>query len=562
MTSCHMNFCRVPSSTSKTISHRLPWLAAVIALASIAVAMFILSASENGLEINQRWLGPTPVTVYRPGDELREISAQRWQEDRLGGLPVVLISHGFAGSQQLMQAFAVTLARNGYLAVTFDYYGHGRNLEPLSGDITDVEGATRFLLDQTQAVADFAMSLPGARSDFALLGHSMASDVIVRYSASDPRVKATVAVSSFSPAVSADSPENFMIIVGNLEGFLKDEALRAVGMVTEQPDAGRTFGQFADSSARRAVFAPAVEHVGVLYSPTSLRETVNWLDQAFGRVSQEEIGRVNNDGREYFDNTYIDRRGLAIPLLLLGLVVLAWPLSKLLPSVVEPARGMDPSWRELLPAALVPAVATPLLLVAFPAGFMGVLVGGYLAVHFALYGVLTAGFCLWLRRRRHANDSSELKQQRPGTFTLLAIFAATLSTLYAAGAIGLALDQFVTSFAVTAPRLPLLVLMLIGTLSYFLADEWLTRGPNVPRGAHLLTRICFLLSLGLAVALSFEDLFFLLIIAVVIVPYFLIYGLFSRWVYRATGSPWISALPSAIAFGWALAVVFPQLSSV
>lgn len=519
----------------------LPWLVAVLAAVCIGTALAMLLHGMSDVQTERAWLGPTPVTVYRPGAELRTEAAKRWDEDRLGGLPVVLISHGFAGSQQLMQAFAVTLARHGYLAVTFDYYGHGRNLQPLQGDVTKVEGATRLLLEQTAVVADFALSLPDAGQGLALLGHSMATDVIVRHADSNPRVDATVAVSMFSPAVTAESPENLLIVVGNLEGFLKREALRVLGLVIEDPEAGMTFGSFEDGSARRAVFAPAVEHVGVLYSPTALRETVNWLDQVFGR----QLGATPDD---------VDERGLAIPLLLTGLLLLAWPLSKLLPRVVEPALR-SPGWRGLLPAALVPALATPLLLVAFPADFLGVLVGGYLAVHFAVYGLITAGFCIWLRTRRRSDGLSS-GHRRPAA----AVLAAAAATLYAAGAIGFALDSFVTSVAVTGPRLPLLALMLGGTLAYFLADEWLTRGPNVPRGAHLLTRVCFLLSLGLAVALSFEDLFFLLIIAVVIIPYFLIYGLISGWVYRATGDPLVSAVPSGVAFGWTLAVVFPQLS--
>jgi len=514
-------------------SRALPWIAALLAVVAITAALTILSRSEAGVQIEKSWLGSTPVTVFSPA------TSSATSPD---GLPVVVISHGFAGSQQLMQAYAITLARNGFIAVTFDYYGHGRNLEPLSGDVMDIEGATRFLRNQTAAVADYALALPGAGAELALLGHSMASDIIVRHAASDPRVIATVAVSMFSPAVTQDSPDNLLAIVGNLEGFLKDEALRVVGLVTEQPEAGVTYGSFDDGSARRAVFAPAVEHVGVLYSPTALREAAEWLDQAFARPPGSTTG-------------YVDDRGLAIPLLLAGLVLLAWPLSKLLPRVVEPGRGLNPGWRALLPAAILPALATPLLLVAFPADFLGVLVGGYLAVHFALYGLITAGFCLWFERKRHREVPSG-GRLRPAR----AVLAAAAATLYAAGAIGLALDQFVTSFAVTSPRLPLLFLMLGGTLAYFLADEWLTRGPKVPRAAHLLTRVCFLLSLGLAVALSFEDLFFLLIIAAVIVPYFLIYGLISGWVYRATGEPLVSALPSAVAFGWTLAVVFPQLS--
>jgi len=508
-----------------------------IGLIAIGAALTLLFRSEAGVDVERQWMGPTPVTFYRPD------SSPATQGQGASDLPVVIISHGFAGSTQLMESFALALARNGYLAVAFDYYGHGRHLEPLRGDVMDVEGATRFLVEQTRAVADFALAHPAAGSELAILGHSMASDIIVRYGQSDRRVQATIALSLFSPAVTADSPENFLVLVGDLEGRLKGEALRVVGLVADDPQAGVTYGSFDDGSARRAVFPPGVEHVGILYSPTAVRESIAWLNQTFSR---DDVPGPDP----------VDARGPAVLLLFIGLLLLAWPLSRLLPKTVEPARGLNPGWRELLPAALLPAVLTPLLLVAFPPDFLGVLVGGYLAVHFALYGLITAAACFWIRYRRGAGAAPTPGRRRLGP----ALVAAAAASLYAAGAIAVAMDQFVTSFAVTAPRLPLLLMMLGGTLVYFLADEWLTRGPDVPRSTHLLTRVCFLFSLGLAVALSFQELFFLLIIAVVIIPYFLLYGLFSRWVYRATGDPLVSALPSAIAFGWTLAVVFPQLA--
>jgi len=208
-----------------------------IGLIAIGAALTLLFRSEAGVDVERQWMGPTPVTFYRPD------SSPATQGQGASDLPVVIISHGFAGSTQLMESFALALARNGYLAVVFDYYGHGRHLEPLRGDVMDVEGATRFLVEQTRAVADFALAHPAAAgSELAILGHSMASDIIVRYGQSDRRVQATIALSLFSPAVTADSPENFLVLVGDLEGRLKGEALRVVGLVADDPQAGVTYG--------------------------------------------------------------------------------------------------------------------------------------------------------------------------------------------------------------------------------------------------------------------------------------------------------------------------------
>jgi dienelactone hydrolase len=501
---------------------------AVVVLSFIlcAVGLVRLIEADAGVVVERTMLGPTPVSVFRaeglPADVERA---------------VVVISHGFAGSQQLMQSLASTLAKHGYLAVTFDYYGHGRNLEPLRGDVTKVEGATRSLLAQTRAVVDYALSLPGAGDGLALLGHSMASDVVVRYAQSDYRVDATVAVSMFSPAVTATSPGNLLVIVGGLEGFLKQEALRVLSLATETPQAGVTVGDIGQGTARRVAFIDHVEHVGVLYSRQSMREAVGWLDQVFDRSSHIEP----------------DGRGPAIVLLVVGAGLLAWPLSKGLAVVSRPAIGASLPWRLLLPAAAIPAISTPVLLWWFPADFLGVLVGGYLAVHFLVYGLVT-GICLWWIGRSRRADV-ECQTDWPSL-----VGASIAATLYVAGVFALILDRFVTSFTITAPRLPLVFLMLAGTLSYFLADEWLTRGAQTARGGHLFTRFCFLISLGIAVALSFEDLFFLLIIAAVIVIYFLVYGLFSRWIYQATGHPAVGAFANAVAFAWALAAVFPMLS--
>ncbi|HEX8375701.1 MAG TPA: alpha/beta fold hydrolase, partial [Geminicoccaceae bacterium] len=341
---------------------------AVAALVAIALGLWRLAGATSGLEVTRTNAGSVPVTVFRPASP----------DPAAPPAPLVVIAHGFAGSQQLMQPFAVTLARNGYVAVTFDFPGHGRNPAPMTGGLADEDARTRTLMDALDGVVALGRSLPGTDGRrYALLGHSMASDIVVRYARAHPEVEATVAVSLFSIGVTADSPRNLLVVDGALEaGPLTDEGYRIVGMAAGgQAQESTTYGSFADGTARRLALADGVEHIGVLYSRESMAEALGWLDQA--------LGRQGGPG-------YLDARGPTLGLLYLGLVALAYPLSRLLPQVASTPLGAGLPWRRLLPVALVPALVTPLVLRVLPTDFLPILLGDYLTMHFGLYGLLTA----------------------------------------------------------------------------------------------------------------------------------------------------------------------------
>ena len=127
-------------------------------------------------------------------------------------------------------------------------------------------------------------------------------------------------------------------------------------------------------------------------------------------------------------------------------------------------------------------------------------------------------------------------------------------------AFGLPIDTYVFSFLPVSPRVPLIVAVACGTVPYFVVDEWLTRGSEAKRGAYTLTKLCFLLSLAIAVALNLMKLFFLIIIVPAILLQFLTFGLISRWSYMATHHPLPGALGSAVVFAWAIAVTFPMIT--
>jgi len=79
------------------------------------------------------------------------------------------------------------------------------------------------------------------------------------------------------------------------------------------------------------------------------------------------------------------------------------------------------------------------------------------------------------------------------------------------------------------------------------------------RGAYAVTKLGFLLSLMLAVALNVERLFFLVIIIPVMLILFVTFGLFSAWAYGRTGHPFVGGLANALIFAWAIAVTFPVI---
>lgn len=382
----------------------------------------------------------------------------------------------------------------------------------------------------------------------AVLGHSMASDIVVRFAKETPDVVATIAVSMFSPVVTATSPRNLLVVVGEWEGMLKAEALRAVGLAIAPAAAepGITYGGMAAGTARRPAFSTHVEHASVLFSQATMRESLMSLDAGFGIIRAVPL--------------VLDARGPWIMLLLAASVALARPYSTLLPRLASSPVGAGLGWRELRLSLLAPMAVTPLLLRVVPTHFLPVLVGDYLAAHFAVYGPVTM-VCLAMARKWLPQRPVSLDQPQLLPFPPLAVAGAALAVImYGFAALVWPVDQFVTSFVPGPERFVLVAALMVGTSLFMAGDEWLTRGDGAARGAYAATKLAFLLSLGAAVALDFVRLFFLLIIVPVIVLFFIIHGLFSAWTYRQTGQPLVAGIANAFAFAWAVGVAFPLLA--
>lgn len=492
------------------------WWIAGLAVVAIALSVWQLERVRAGLVIAALdTQGGPPATLYmRDGGE---------------PAPAIVIAHGFAGSRQLMEPFALGLARAGYTVASFDFMGHGRNPQPMSGDVTSVDGTTRLMQAEVQAVARALLAHPRVDGRLAYLGHSMASDIIVRAGLEEPRPDAVVAVSMFSQAVTAVEPANLLVIVGDWEARLKDETLRAVRLANPGAVAGQTVGDVAAGTGRRAVFAPGVEHVGVLYSQTAQREAIMWLDQVFGRTS---------------DAAPVQRGGWIL-LLLGGITALAWPLARFLPVV---AAGMAVPRRVFWWAALAPVVLVPLVLWPVEIRILPVLVADYLTLHFALYGGMTLAIL--------ARNGGLVGQFQARVWVMGPIIACLCLTAF-----GLALDRYVASFVPQGQRVLIILGLALGAVPFMLGDALLTEGGKAPVWRVLVARGGFLMSLMLAVALDFDGLMFLLIILPVILLFFLLFGTIGGWIGRRTGLPAAAGLGLGLVLAWSLGVTFPIFAS-
>lgn len=494
------------------------WLVLAVAAFAAVWSIWQLQAVRAGLEITSLSIGTTPATVTQlPG---------------VTAAPVVVIAHGFAGSRQLMEGFALTLARAGYIVVSYDLAGHGRNPVPMSGDVSVVTGTTQVLMDELARVSDAALALPGADRRLALIGHSMASDIVVRQAVRDSRVGAVVAVSMFSLAVTKDQPRNLLVVAGAWETMLAAEAEKALQLADPAAQLGQTVGNPAENTGRRAVSAPSVEHVSVLYSATTLTEARDWLNASFGRGGTGDV----------------PARGGWIALLLVSVVALGWPLAGALrqfradtpPPRLPPARFFT--------AIAAPALLTPLILWPLNVHFLPVLVADYLAVHFALYGVIALAL---------AATSGGFR----GGGTLKSLMLAAPVALFGIALFGTALDRYVASFVPVAGRIPVVLAMAVGAVPFMLADAVLTEGGRAPLWRVITVRGLALASLGIAVALDFERLFFLIIILPIILLFFILFGTVGGWIGRATWRPTAAGVGLGMFLAWALGVTFPMFAA-
>ena len=222
--------------------------------------------------------------------------------------------------------------------------------------------------------------------------------------------------------------------------------------------------------------------------------------------------------------------------LLVALMLLWWPLSHLLPQ----GDTATPVPRRAVLWCSAAALSVPLLAVWVDVAVLPVLVADYLAVHLGLTGLAQLAIL-----RRFGVEVGRLS-----------VLATVALLAWGPGVFGLAIDSYAANFHPSGGRWAILGALALGAVPFMVADAVATQGGRGPFWQRMVLRGGFFASLGLAIALDFERLFFLALIAPVILLFFLIFGLMGRWTADRAG-PLSAGLALGLILAWALGVTFP-----
>jgi len=512
-------------------------LLAGLAVLLVAVGWLGTIRAGDGLRRTTTVVDGVPLTFVRPatGD---------------GPYPGAVVVHGYAGSARLMQPFADTLARNGYVVVLPDLAGHGASPRPLADPLPDMDVAVRSLRAQPDVDP----------SRIVLVGHSRGASAVTEYGGRHQDIAATVAVSlGVAPAV---LPRNLLVLYGQMEFLLVEPARQALERAGagESAEIGRTYGSVADGTAVRADAVPGVEHVSILFSPVTHERVLTWFDDTVrpgaGGGAVHPLSRLWPSG-----------------LLLLGLLVGFVPLAGLAlrgvvtrPRAVALAGSPAPaSWLVNLappaPSDLVrPALAVAGGLVAGaavgavgPDPAFGLAVGGYVAAVVGAFGLAALGLAAWsgaTTRGATRPDAGTADQRRRSPWTPLRIAPLVV---YAAAMVVVPIHIGLTWVMPNGPRLVPLLALLGAAWALFGAAERLSLG------RWYLHALVLVAPLGLLAALAVVGLApGFLVLVLPLLAALLVIGAGLAAVLRRYAVPWwLIAAVAAPPFAWVAATAFP-----
>lgn len=199
-------------------------------------------------------------------------------------VPGVLAVHGYINSRETQSAYAIELARRGYVVLALDQRGHGYSDPPAFADGFGGPAALEYL--RSLGFVDPEQIL--------LSGHSMGGWTVLSAAVSMPDDYAAVIVSGSStgtfgvPAGDGNFPRNFGLVFGKYDefsatmwqsptgaGIVNTDKLKSQFDTPERVVPGQLYGSLANGTARR-LYQPTQTHPANHITHSGVAPVLEW----------------------------------------------------------------------------------------------------------------------------------------------------------------------------------------------------------------------------------------------------------------------------------------------
>ncbi|MEE2775051.1 MAG: alpha/beta fold hydrolase [Pseudomonadota bacterium] len=490
--------------------YRIKVTALGIALILLAVSVVKLKEAETGLNTVRMVIDDTPVVITEPRDS-NDV--------------VVFLAHGFAGSTSFMRSIAVALAKSGYITVRFDFLGHGRHELPYSGDITLTSGATRIFVDQTEMIVEKFIK-DRAVSKGVIIGHSMASDIIFRTALTNNSLVSAIGISTYTDVITKTDPKNVFIINGLWEPKLRRKAIEIFqGLGIEMPEEDYVYGSFADGTARKITTIKNADHVGILFSTRTQEEIIEWINSVLKFDSGAEPNEI----------------GVWVTVLFVSLIFLFIICTSYLPK--NRAVKLEISKKRIIIGNLLALTLTPIVLLTYTPPILSYAAHNYLLVHLVLYSII---LCWALKLHENKNLSKNFNMLL--CVSLFVFFSLILGAL---------LDNYVSSFYPTGPRVGLFCILLIGCIPIMITIQFIYDTKEQGTIIANLSKLILIISFLPALIFNFKELFLLFYIIVLFIAFFMVFGFLSNILHRRYNNMLSVGIANGGALSWTFSTALP-----
>lgn len=196
----------------------------------------------------------------------------------------------------MMRLIALELAQNGFVAVAFDFRGHGQSEGALpasmatfftSGSSPPSQNESSLTLDILAIKGYLASCGDINMTDLGYVGYSMGGGAGFELLNRDGDFRAMVGIAPVPEAglVNVTTPRNLLLLMGGLDEAVPENDLLTVmahktGLPARSVELDHRYGAFANGTAAEMVVDPLVDHFFAPYDRGFVQDIVSWNLQA------------------------------------------------------------------------------------------------------------------------------------------------------------------------------------------------------------------------------------------------------------------------------------------